>query len=512
MTIPHTQSVLLCILDGWGESDDSAHNAIKQAHTPHWDRLWQGNPHSFLKSWGDAVGLPDKQMGNSEVGHLNLGAGRVFTQSLGRIDHAIASQSLTDSPPLKALLTEKRALKQKNVQLHLMGLFSDGGVHAHIAHMIALTHVLRPLELDICVHAFLDGRDSAPGCAQDALAHFQRDAAKSQIATFSGRYFAMDRDKNWERTKKAFDAIRFGRAEHHAKTPYDALKTLYDAGHSDEFFPPILVGDYRGIAPGDILIATNFRADRMRQLFSALGDPESDSFPHQPVIGKALSMMPYWDVKTPWSASIFDGIIPTNGLGETISKNALTQFRIAETEKYAHVTFFFNGGREKAFEGEVRKLIPSPKVATYDLQPEMSALSICDHLCAAMQQRQYSFLLANFANPDMVGHTGNLRAAIKAVETVDLCLGKICNIAKETDTTLLITADHGNIETMWDTRTNQPHTAHTINPVPLIYVGEDSFDVFLKDGILGDIAPTILHMLGLPCPTEMTGNRLFGQS
>jgi 2,3-bisphosphoglycerate-independent phosphoglycerate mutase len=517
-SLPLTRSVLLCILDGWGESAlHDKYDAIKKAKTPNWDRIRQKYPTGFLKSWGKAVGLPETQMGNSEVGHTNIGAGRIVEQSLGRINESITNNSMAQRPIFKDIFDSAREGKKPTI--HLAGLFSDGGVHSHISHMSALTHLLHPSGCPIALHIFLDGRDCAPGQAQKYLEHFLKESAPCHIASISGRYFAMDRDKNWERTEKAYRAIMLGQARYRAETASIMIQDMEKRGEGDEFAEPTIIGTYDGVKKGDIMITSNFRADRMRQLFTACGDPAFDAFgtENRPALGRLISMMPYWSKKTPhsaphikqWHECVFEKETIKNGLGHILAKNAIKQFRIAETEKYAHVTFFFNGGDEETLENETRILIPSPKVNTYDQKPEMSANAICDQICSAMEQKHYRFLLANFANPDMVGHTGNMEAAIKAVEAVDYCLGKIIDSAEKSKTTLLITADHGNVETMWDEKSQKPHTAHTINPVPFVYCGENYDKITVSNGILGDVAPTILALLNIKATDDITGKCLL---
>ncbi len=474
--------VVLCVLDGWGERTERADNAILQAKTPNWDRFMKGSPHAQLQASELFVGLPKGQMGNSEVGHMNLGAGRVVLQDLPRIDQAIADGSLAKSPALTAFIA---ALKKSGGAAHLMGLLSPGGVHSHQDHLVALARLLDAAGVPVKVHAFLDGRDTSPKSAAEYLAKFTADTAalkRVSIATVTGRYFAMDRDKRWDRAAKAYRALVDAEGEK-ALDAQPAVQQAYAAGKSDEFVPPTVIGGYAGMRDGDGVLCGNFRADRVREILTALLDNR-------------------------FVQTVFPPDDLTDTFGEVVSRAGLTQLRIAETEKYAHVTFFFNGGREAEFPGESRILVPSPKVATYDLKPEMSAPEMTDQLVAAIAAGRFDVIIVNYANTDMVGHSGDIGAAVKAVEAVDRCLGRLADAVTRAGGTLLITADHGNAEMMRDPETGQPHTAHTLNPVPLLLVNPPAQVARLRDGRLADIAPTLLALLGLRQPAAMTGRPL----
>lgn len=506
---------LLCILDGWGENAEQAHNAIAQARTPNFDAMRANYPFGLLDASENAVGLPAGQMGNSEVGHMNIGAGRIVMQDLPRIDAAIADGSLAKNP---ALLDYIAALKTSGGTCHLMGLLSDGGVHSHQSHMVALANIVAAAGVPVAVHAFLDGRDTPP---KSALAYMERFAAaiaaqkNAHVATVSGRYYAMDRDKRWERVSKAYEALVQGIGN---KAP-DALRAIelsYDADKADEFVLPVVFSPYSGMKDGDGLLMANFRADRARQLLHALIDPNFKEFARARLVKFAatLGMVEYSEALNPLIPALFPPQTLRNNLGELVAAKGMTQLRIAETEKYAHVTFFFNGGREEPYAGEDRILIPSPKVATYDLQPEMSAREVTDKLVAAIESGKYDLIVVNYANTDMVGHSGDLTAAMKAVEAVDACLGRLKTAIDITGGAMLITADHGNAECLHDDDTGQAHTAHTLNLVPCMIVGA-AYKNAPKDlgtGILADIAPTLCAMLGLTPPVEMTGRNLLAHA
>ncbi len=505
--------VVLCILDGWGERTERADNAILQAKTPNWDRFLKGSPHAQLQASELFVGLPKGQMGNSEVGHMNLGAGRVVLQDLPRIDLAIADGSLAKSPALTGFIA---ALKKSGGAAHLMGLMSPGGVHSHQDQLAVLARLLAAAGVAVKVHAFLDGRDTPPKSAAEYLAKFAADSAgleRVSVATVSGRYFAMDRDKRWDRVAKAYRALVDAEGEK-ALDAQPAVQQAYAAGKSDEFVPPTVIGGYAGMRDGDAVLCGNFRADRVREMLTALLDPAFSGFERGRVVrfAAALGITEYSTELNRFVQTIFPPENLADTFGEVVSRAGLTQLRIAETEKYAHVTFFFNGGREAEFPGESRILVPSPKVATYDLKPEMSAPEMTDQLVAAIAAGRFDVIIVNYANTDMVGHSGDIGAAVKAVEAVDRCLGRLADAVTRAGGTLLITADHGNAEMMRDPETGQPHTAHTLNPVPLLLVNPPAQVAGLRDGRLADIAPTLLALLGLRQPAAMTGRSLASRA
>ncbi len=505
--------VVLCILDGWGERTERADNAILQAKTPNWDRFLKGSPHAQLQASELFVGLPKGQMGNSEVGHMNLGAGRVVLQDLPRIDQAIADGSLAKSPALTGFIA---ALKKSGGAAHLMGLMSPGGVHSHQDQLAVLARLLDAAGVAVKVHAFLDGRDTPPKSAAEYLAKFAADTAgleRVSVATVSGRYFAMDRDKRWDRVAKAYRALVDAEGEK-ALDAQPAVQQAYAAGKSDEFVPPTVIGGYAGMRDGDAVLCGNFRADRVREMLTALLDPAFSGFERGRVVrfAAALGITEYSTELNRFVQTIFPPENLADTFGEVVSRAGLTQLRIAETEKYAHVTFFFNGGREAEFPGESRILVPSPKVATYDLKPEMSAPEMTDQLVAAIAAGRFDVIIVNYANTDMVGHSGDIGAAVKAVEAVDRCLGRLADAVTRAGGTLLITADHGNAEMMRDPETGQPHTAHTLNPVPLLLVNPPAQVAGLRDGRLADIAPTLLALLGLRQPAAMTGRSLVSRA
>lgn len=502
--------VVLCILDGWGHRADRADNGILQARTPSWDRILASSPHALLQASELFVGLPKGQMGNSEVGHMNIGAGRVVLQDLPRIDQAIADGSLAANKQLAAFGAK---LKKSGGTAHLIGLLSPGGVHSHQDHIAALAGMLAKAGVRVAVHAFLDGRDTPPRSAAEYLAKFLADVRGNdtvELATVSGRYYAMDRDKRWDRVEKAYAALVEGRGET-AETGRAAIDRAYAAGQSDEFVLPTVISGYSGMKDGDGVICANFRADRVREILAALLDPAFAGFPRSRIVhfAAAAGLTEYSAELNPLLATLF----PPEELGETfgeiVAHAGLHQLRIAETEKYAHVTFFFNGGQEAQFPGEERILVPSPKVATYDLQPEMSAPELTDRLVEAIGSGRFDVVVVNYANTDMVGHSGDLAAAIKAVEAVDACLGRLAAAVESAGGALLVTADHGNAEMMRDPRTGQPHTAHTTNPVPVVLFNAPQGVLGLEDGRLADIAPTLLAVLGLAQPAAMTGRSLL---
>jgi 2,3-bisphosphoglycerate-independent phosphoglycerate mutase len=501
--------LVLCILDGWGWRAETADNAIALARTPNWDRLLASRPHALVETSGLEVGLPPGQMGNSEVGHTNLGAGRVVMQELPRIDQAVADGSLAKNPVLQDALA---ALKAGGGRLHLMGLLSPGGVHSHQDHIAALARIAAQAGVPVIVHALLDGRDTPPQSALGFLAKFQADVAGHDVrlGVVSGRFYAMDRDQRWDRVALAYQALVEGKGLA-APDGETALRQSYEAGVHDEFVKPTAIAGYAGMQDGDGLLMANFRADRAREILSALLDPDFQGFARARTVRFAakLGLTDYSEAHGKLMATLFPAQPLTNILGEVLAKAGLAQLRIAETEKYAHVTFFFNGGEEKVFAGEERILIPSPKVATYDQKPEMSAVEVTDKLVAAIESGRFDAVIVNYANGDMVGHTGMLDAAIKAAETVDACLARLENAVLAAGGTLVITADHGNAEMMRDPETGQPHTAHTVGPVETILVNGPKGIGLAAGGRLADIAPTLLALLGLPQPAEMTGRSLL---
>ena len=498
--------VMLVVLDGWGWREDPADNAVLQANTPVFDRLWSSCPHALLHTSGKDVGLPDGQMGNSEVGHLNIGAGRVVMQELPRIADAIASREIEQAPALRHLIAR---LKASGGVCHLMGLVSPGGVHSHQDHAVALAGILTVANVPTAVHAFTDGRDTPPQSAGNDIARLAAALPRqAAIATVSGRYFAMDRDQRWERIKLAYDTIveAQGPRFHNAGA---VIADAYRHNTFDEFIVPAVVGDYRGMRDGDGVLCFNFRADRVRQILTAILDPRFSGFPRKRIVkfAAAVGMTEYSTELGAFLETIFPQQSITNALGEVAAAAGRKQLRMAETEKYAHVTYFLNGGREQPYDGEDRIMVPSPKVATYDLQPEMSAPELTDTAVTAIGSGQYDLIVLNYANPDMVGHTGSLPAAIKAVETVDTGLGRIADAIAKAGGALMVIADHGNCELMRDPETGGPHTAHTTNPVPAIVMGGGA--KALAEGRLSDVAPTLLKLMELPQPKEMTGKVLL---
>lgn len=503
--------VMLLILDGWGYREKiTPDNAIENGNTPNWHKLLATYPHGFVETSGLAVGLPEGQMGNSEVGHTNLGAGRVVMQDLPKIDASIKDGSLAKREVLQDLIAK---LKANGGVCHLMGLMSPGGVHSEQSHMVALAKILAAAGVKVAVHAFTDGRDTPPASGAEFVAEFEKDIAglkNVKIATVCGRYYAMDRDKRWDRVEKAYNAVALAQGEKYANAA-DAIKASYAQGVTDEFIVPCVIGDYKGIENGDAVLMANFRADRAREILYALGDKDFDCFARQKVLelSDCVGMTEYSVDHQRFMKTIFPPEQLTNILGEVVSQNGLTQLRIAETEKYAHVTFFFNGGEERKFDGEERILIPSPKVATYDLKPEMSVYEITEQLVEVIENQKFDMIICNFANGDMVGHTGIMEAALKAVAAVDDCLGKVVAAIKKVGGVLLVTADHGNVEKMVDENTGQPYTAHTVGKVQLILVNDASGVKGLHDGCLADVAPTMLELMGLQQPKEMTGKSLL---
>ena len=499
--------VMLVVLDGWGWRDDPANNAVREAKTPTFDRLWANYPHGFLRTSGKDVGLPTGQMGNSEVGHLNIGAGRVVMQDLPRIDDAIVSGEIAKAPAVTDLIAK---LQASGGTCHLVGLVSPGGVHSHQNHAVALARILADAKIPVAVHALTDGRDTPPQAAADYMKTFTAALPPSvRIATVIGRYYAMDRDKRWERVSKAYDAIVAGAGPRFADAQA-AIADAYANKITDEFIVPAVIGDYSGMKDGDAVLCFNFRADRVREILGAMLDPAFDGFARTRTVkvAAAVGMTQYSEDLDKLMATIFPPQSFPNILGEVVADAQRTQLRMAETEKYPHVTYFLNGGREEPFNGEDRIMVPSPKVATYDLQPEMSAPELTDKAVEAITSGKYDMIVLNFANADMVGHTGSIPAAVKAVETVDTGLGRIAKAIEQMGGALLVTADHGNAEMMVDPETGGPHTAHTLNPVPLILMGAGN-RLTVKEGRLADIAPTLLELMGLPKPAEMTGTSLL---
>lgn len=501
--------LVLMILDGWGYSATDSHNAIAMANTPQWDNWWQTRPHMLLQASGLPVGLPTSQMGNSEVGHMHIGAGRVIQQDFTKINAAIENHSFDNNP---ILLQHLNDLKKTGKALHIMGLLSPGGVHSHEHHLFALLTLCHKLQVNaVYLHLFLDGRDTPPQSALDSLKRLKQVLLKNpvgRIASISGRYYAMDRDSRWQRIEPVYALLTEGVSEHHFADAETAITYFYEHNLSDEFIPPTLIGDARPIEDGDAVLFFNYRADRARQLTTTF---ISDSFKgfqrnKRPKLAAFISMTQY-DEKLPTSI-LFPPTPLNNTLGEVLAKQGLSQLRIAETEKYAHVTFFFNGGNETVFAKEKRLLIPSPKVATYDLQPQMSAPELTDKLVEAINSKAYDVIICNYANADMVGHSGNFAATLKAIECLDTCMQRVWQALESQGGQMLITADHGNAEEMFDDKTQQAHTAHTCEPVPLVYLGGD-WHFTSKQGNLTDIAPTMLTLLGISPPPEMTGHVLL---
>ncbi len=514
MTLIPTKPVVLCILDGWGDREQTENNAIKIADTPNYDAMLHDFPTSLLKTSGMSVGLPEGQMGNSEVGHMNIGGGRVVKQELPRIDETIARDKLKDIDCLKKSIAE---LKLTGGTCHIMGLLSPGGVHSHQDHMVGLAREYAKAGIPVAIHGFTDGRDVPPKSAFTFIEKFENDIASLQnvaIATICGRYYAMDRDNRWDRVIKAHNALNLAEG-HNVISASDAVNKAYNAGLTDEFIEPSIVGDYSGMNDGDAVVMANFRADRAREIMATFVDPTFDGFKKSQdrQLVAALGMTKYSDALSEYMDCLFPTDPLKETLGEIVSNQGLKQFRIAETEKFAHVTFFFNGGNENLYKGEERVLIPSPDVPTYDLKPEMSAPEVTDKLVEAIMSNKFDLIVVNFANPDMVGHTGVLSAALKAVKTMDKSLGRLRESLEKVGGTMLVTADHGNIELMKDPNTGAPHTAHTTNLVPFILVNDVTAGkeekLALKDGALCDVAPTILSLMGLNQPTTMTGKSLI---
>ena len=502
---------MLMILDGYGENANEKANAVKLANTPNLDKLMKTCPTTDIYTSGLNVGLPEGQMGNSEVGHTNIGAGRIVYQELTRITKSIEDGDFFSNPEFVAAIEN---CKKYNSKLHIMGLLSDGGVHSHVRHIYGLLELAKRRDFEnVYVHCFMDGRDTPPASGEIYITQLEekmKEKGIGRIASISGRFYAMDRDKRWQRIEKAYDVLVRGKGEK-ASSAIAAVEDSYQKEVFDEFIVPTVItaGDepVATIGKHDSVIFFNFRPDRAREITRTLVDKEFNEFETQKDLDLYYVCMTSYDETMPNVHIAFKKEELKNTFGEYISEHNLTQLRIAETEKYAHVTFFFNGGEEKQYPGEDRILIPSPKVETYDLKPEMSAYEVTDKVVEAINSKKYDCIILNYANPDMVGHTGNLDAAIKAVETIDECVGKVVEAVNAQEGVLLITADHGNVEQMIDYKTGEPHTAHTTNPVPLMLVGMEN--VKLKEGKLADLAPTMLQIMGLEKPSEMTGESII---
>ncbi|MFC3909707.1 2,3-bisphosphoglycerate-independent phosphoglycerate mutase [Legionella dresdenensis] len=502
--------IVLMILDGWGYQDSDRHNAIAAANTPQWDEWWQTCPHKLLDASGLEVGLPDAQMGNSEVGHMHIGAGRVIYQDFTRINHAIETGDFARNPVLLDLIS---SLAQTQKTLHVFGLLSPGGVHSHENHLFAFLAMCQQQHFsNVCLHLFLDGRDTPPQSALASIKALNQQLEQypvARIASISGRYFAMDRDKRWERTALAYRMLTEGESHYHFNDAETAINSFYQEKKSDEFIPPTLIGPVQPITDGDAIFFFNFRADRARQLTQTFLDDDFNGFIRncRPQLSRFVSMTSY--AKNLATEIAFPPAAMNNTLGEIVAHEGLSQLRIAETEKYAHVTFFFNGGSEQVFENEDRILIPSPPVATYDLAPEMSAEELTHALVDAIKSDAYDVIICNYANADMVGHTGDFNATVTAIECLDRCMAKVWEAIADKSGGLIITADHGNAEAMFDETTSQAHTAHTSEPVPFVYVGSGWHINDNRKGSLIDIAPTLLDLLDIEKPAEMTGHSLL---
>ena len=506
-----SKPLVLTIMDGWGHNPNPANNAVAMARTPTFDRLWEENPHTYIRTDGPFVGLPDGQMGNSEVGHLNIGSGRIVQMDITRIDEMVQARSFDRNPALAAVWERSRT----GGALHLMGLLSDGGVHSQAGHLYALLEAAKRQRVkNVFVHAFTDGRDTPPQSGVSHVAQllaFMKRLGCGRLATICGRYYAMDRDRRWERTERAVRALLGGQG-HRTQDPVAALEASYAAGVSDEFVEPIVVTDDEDSPVGQIggyqsAVFFNFRADRARQLTRALNDPQLEGISRVGLPDElAFVTMTRYAKDYPYDV-VLKPQFPDRILGEVCADQRWSNLRVAETEKYPHVTYFFNGGREQPYAGEEREMVPSPKVATYDLQPEMSAAGVCDAVVGGIDSGSFELIVVNFANGDMVGHTGVIEAAVRACETVDGCLARIEQALKIRGGQWIVTADHGNADLMVDPETGAPHTYHTTFPVPLIFAG-DHRGPLLDGGSLRDISPTILACLGVDQPGEMTGRNL----
>ena len=491
------QPFVLCILDGWGVRPEISHNGIFDASTPNYDRFLKTYPSTTLEASEGFVGLPDHQMGNSEVGHMNIGAGRLVMQDLPMLDSAFLAGSFFQEPLYQNLLTHDT--------IHLFGLISDGGIHSHINHIIALGKDLLKQGKKVWIHGFLDGRDTPP---KSALGYVQQILDEElEFATLGGRYYGMDRDKRWDRILLAYNAIMANGPI--MTSPTHMIEECYKQGITDEFIPPHVSSHYHGLSSGDAVVMVNFRSDRVRQILTALVDPHFSEFKTNHPAISVFGIMEYSNLLNPLVQTFYPPKKITNSLGEWISNLSLKQLRLAETEKYAHVTFFFNGGVEKPFDGEDRILVPSPKVATYDLSPEMSADAVCFELCKAIESREYDLIVVNFANADMVGHTGVEPAIVAAIQKLDECLGEIEASLLKVEGVMLLTSDHGNAEETFDEKNHQPHTAHTLNPVPFVIINPQEKIELKEGGKLSDIAPTCLKLMNLAIPKEMTGKVLI---
>jgi 2,3-bisphosphoglycerate-independent phosphoglycerate mutase len=510
------KTTLLCILDGFGEQTGSSYDAISAANTPNIDKIFkeaeENNLRASLQTSGLSVGLPEGQMGNSEVGHMNIGGGRVVMQTLPKIDAEIENDTLKNNKIIQKQIT---TLKQTGGSLHLLGLISDGGVHSHISHVIALAKIFDAEDIPVNIHIITDGRDTPPDSAKRFVGDLLKAIAPLKnisIATIAGRYYAMDRDKRWDRVELAYNALIQGNSSNAEKftDAIAAVDASYKNNKQDEFILPQVNQNYTGAKDGDGFLFANFRADRARQTSLAIGKPEFSDFVRKKIVkfSTLAGLVEYSEEISKYLDVIFETENLTQTLGEIVAAKGMKQLRIAETEKYAHVTFFFNGGSEAVFEGEDRILVPSPNVATYDLQPEMSSVEVTDKLVAAIESGKYGLIVCNYANADMVGHSGIMSAAIKAVEAIDAALGRLDAAIKKTGGVMLISADHGNVEQMEDPHTHEPHTAHTTGPVPFVITNYKT-NTKLKNGKLADIAPTILGIMGLPKPVEMNGNDLL---
>jgi 2,3-bisphosphoglycerate-independent phosphoglycerate mutase len=504
MTAP--KPVVLCILDGWGLSDEIENNAPAQARTPNFDAIMSKGPHATLITYGPDVGLPTGQMGNSEVGHTNIGAGRVVAMDLGQIDLSIEDGSFFENDALLAFIAK---LKATGGTAHLMGLVSDGGVHGHLNHIAAAARTIAANGVPVALHAVTDGRDVAPKSAFEYMRELEEHLPEgARIVTVIGRYYAMDRDNRWGRVSEAYNAMVKGEGRH-AASAHTAIDQAYEHGETDEFIGATVVGDYQGAKDGDGFFCLNFRADRAREILRAIGEPGFAEFDTgvRPKWAALLGMVEYSLQHNAYFDTVFPKRDIVNTLGSWVAQQGLRQFRLAETEKYPHVTFFLNGGTEAPEEGEDRFMPKSPDVATYDLKPEMSSVEVTDKLVEAIGEG-YDLIVVNYANPDMVGHTGDLQAAIKACEAVDTGLGRAIAALEKAGGAMIVTADHGNCEQMWDPETKGPHTAHTLNLVPVALVG-GPVGAKLHNGRLADLAPTLLELMGLPQPAEMTGKSLL---
>ncbi len=500
--------VVLCILDGWGLRPERENNAVALGNTPNFDWIMADCPHATLAAHGTDVGLPEGQMGNSEVGHMNIGAGRIVWMDLPKVNKAIETGEFDHNPALQRFIEK---LKASGGTAHIAGLASPGGVHSHQDHIARAATVIAAAGIPVNIHAFLDGRDVPPQSADEQMAKLEGDLpAGAAISTVCGRFFAMDRDKRWDRVQQAFDLMVMAKGKR-AFSVQDAIEEAYAAGETDEFVSPTVIGNYAGMKDGDGLLFMNFRADRAREILAALGDPDFDAFDvsARPKLAALTGLVEYSDAHNSYMDVMYPSEDIINTLGHWVATHGRTQFRLAETEKYPHVTFFMNGGQEVPEGGEDRYVAPSPKVKTYDMQPEMSAAEVTDHLVEAIRGQEYDLIIINFANPDMVGHTGDLQAAIKAVEAVDKGLGQALDAIGDVGGAMIVTADHGNCETMVDPVTGGPHTAHTCNPVPVVLVGGPEGAALRSGGRLSDLAPTLLELMNLPKPAEMTGETLL---